>query len=605
MSDNTVFEIANRSLRLKVDFSDNKAIKYLNNNDGDVISNKDRELFLIQIYGKTYSNGDFELIDVNCCEDRIESMVSALYELKEEKLKVKVHIINDKNDYIRVLFQVYDGYKYGVPYASFIKIPLLSEIEYDGEGDRLLPPGKQFTSKDGKKILMPLKDYQYSSDIRPPLVVLGCDKKHGFSITFPYNSDLNNAGCCQNQNRFITMVESEEEIRNRFILIAPDPSFNDTVELMISGLSRGWPEAFDKYRSFWQSGYDFSEYERDDLKWFEKTAIHNFVFFFGKEGFNREKGKIDVEGLLKQGEEFGGYDTVTIWNQYPRLGVDQRNQWDFHDDFPGGRKAIREAVEKFHNHGVKVLLPYIPWDQGPNESTESMGDEFARLVKDTDADGYQLDTLYDLPFSFRKKCDEVKPGVLLQSQFHPTKNHPIEFLTSSWDEFWRQSPMPEVDVLRFIAPMHIAPQISRWLRFEDKSILIKRVMFGGAPIVIWQDVFGRWMPYTDEQKAEIKKWKNIYMSNREIFQGPRPIPLYTTYDDGIYCNVFSDEEEQYSIYSFYNENNGEINTFVDLWIQGGNEPEELYGISSPMVQDGKLYVSIPGKEVVQVKIKNF
>ena len=601
MSKGTVFEMTNDSLRLKVDLSEKKAIKELSNKQGDICSNKDRELFLIKIYNKVYSNADFKLVDWESCKDKTEDMVSALYELAEEALKVKVSFINDRKYYIRVLYQVFDGYKYGVPYASFIKIPLLSEIEYEGEGDELLPPGCQFQSKSGKKVLMPLRDYQYSSDIRPPLVVLGSDKQHGFSITFPHYSDLNNAGCCQNQNKFITMLESEDQIRNDFILIAPDASFNDTVELMISGLSRGWPEAFNKYRTYWQSGYDFSEYDREDLKWFEDTAIHNFVFFFGKEGFDRKKKKIDVDGLLKQGEEFGGYDTVTIWNQYPRLGVDQRTQWEFHDDFPGGRAAIREAVDKFHEHGVRVLLPYIPWDQGPHECTESMGDEFAKLVKDTDADGYQLDTLYDLPFSFRKKCDEIKPGILLQSQFHPTKNHPMEFLTSSWDEFWRQEPMPESDVLRFIAPMHIAPQISRWLRYEDKSILIQRVIFGGAPMVIWQDVFGRWMPFSEDQKAEIKKWKTIYLANKDIFQGPKPIPLYTTYESGIWCNAFFDKDEKKSIYSFYNENEDSKDTYIDLWIKE-DKAEELYGDSSPKIDGDKLNISLPGKKVALVKL---
>lgn len=195
---------------------------------------------------------------------------------------------------------------------------------------------------------MPLRDYQYSSDIRPPLVLLGKDRRHGFSVTFPVFSDLGSPGPNQNQNKILTERESAQSIREDEIFIAPDASFNDTVELMITGLCRGWAEAFDRYRDFWSAKYDFSEYKREDLQWFYNTAIHNFVFFYGGEGFDRKTMKIDVDGLLRQGEEFGGYDTVTIWNQYPRLGIDQRTQWDFYDDFPGGRAALREAVDQFH-----------------------------------------------------------------------------------------------------------------------------------------------------------------------------------------------------------------------------------------------------------------
>lgn len=602
MLQNHSFTMTNQTLNLGVDLDQQFAIRYLSNADSQLVSNQGRELFRLRIYGKEFGNGDFCLESVEYHRDETEEQVSVLYTLKEEGIQVKVHFINDLQDSIRVLYQVYDSYKNGVPYASFLTVPLLSQLEYEGSTDVMLPAGCQFRGKKGKKILMPLKDYQYSSDIRPPMVLLGKDKLHGFSVTFPSYSDLNNAGCCQNQNKFLTTMETEEDLRAGNILIAPDASFNDTVELWITGLRRGWPEAFDRYRSYWASSYDFSEYDREDLQWFNDTAVHNFVFFFGKEGFDHKNMRIDVEGLLRQGEEFGGYDTVTIWNQYPRLGVDQRSQWDFHDDFPGGRKAIREAVDQFHARGVKVLLPYIPWDQGPTETTVSMGDDFAKLVADTDADGYQLDTMYDLPYAFRKKTDAVKPGVLLQTQFHPTKNHPVEFLTSSWDELWRQDPMPEVDVLRFMLPQHIAPQINRWSRYEDKSLMILRAMFGGAPVVIWQDVFGRWMPFAEDQKAMIRQWKQVYLKYRTIYQGPKPIPLYTTWDDGVYCNVFADAAEEKTIYSFYNENYEEVDTAVELW-HPGEAVTQILGQSDPELRENKLHLHIPARQVVHVLVE--
>ena len=602
MMHDRIFTMRNRTLVLELDFNQKCVIRQLSNADSLQISNQNRELFRIRIYDQEFTNEDFTLKEVISARDETEELITAHFVLPEEALQVKVHFINDLHDTIRVLYQVYDGYKYGVPYASFLTVPLLTQLEYEGDADTLLPPGCPHRDGKGRKVLMPLRDYQYSSDIRPPLVLLGKDKLHGFSITLPSFSDLNNAGCCQNQSKFVSQMETEEEIRAGNLFIAPDASFNDTLEMVIVGLRRGWPEAFDRYRSFWQSGYDFAEYEREDLQWFNETAIHNFVFFYGKEGFDHKNGKIDVEGLLRQGEEFGGYDTVAIWNQYPRLGVDQRSQWDFHDDFPGGRAAIREAVDQFHAHGVKVLLPYIPWDQGPGETIDSMGDEFAKLVADTDADGYQLDTMYDLPYAFRKKTDAVKPGVLLQTQFHPTKNHPIEFLTSSWDELWRQNPMPEVDVLRFMIPQHLAPQINRWSRYENKTLMIQRAMFGGAQMVIWQDIFGRWMPFAKEQREMIRQWKQIYLQYRSIYQGPKPIPLYTTWDEGIFCNVFTDAAEEQAIYSFFNENAEEIKTSVDLWLPG-DVAQEILGESQASVCDGKLHLQIPGRQVVHVLVK--
>jgi hypothetical protein len=328
------------------------------------------------------------------------------------------------------------------------------------------------------------------------------------------------------------------------------------------------------------------------------------VFLYGKEGFDHEKQKIDVEGLLKQGEEFGGYDTVTIWNQYPRLGIDARTQWDFYDDFPGGRMALKEAVQKFHDKGVAVFLPYIPWDRGNDETTNSMGNEFARIIADTGADGYQLDTMRDLPFSYRKNLDEVRPGLVLTSQHHPLKKHPVEFITTSWDEFWRFDPMPEVDVFRFMCPRHIAPVISRWLRVEDKTALIKRCEFGAAPIVIWQDIFGRWMPFSDDQKKRIKLWKSAYLKYRYIYQGGHPIPLLPTRTRNVYCNLFVSDDVGDRIYSFYNDDE-KSSTVENFSIQGESvsAAEVVHGDGKASLIKNALTARIAPKEVLHVLVR--
>ena len=311
------FVMQNNALRLELDFDRQDVIRSFTNRGSEALCNCGRPLFFLRIYDTLYSNADFVLQSVSVCEDRTEQLLTAHYTREEDCLAVKIHFINDRRETIRVLYQVYDGYRYGVPYVSFLRIPLLSELELDGEGDTLMAPGCQFRSEQGKKIIMPLRDYQYSSDIRPPLVLLGKDRRHGFSVTFPVFSDLGSPGPNQNQNKILTERESAQSIREDEIFIAPDASFNDTVELMITGLCRGWAEAFDRYRDFWSAKYDFSEYRREDLQWFYNTAIHNFVFFYGGDGFDRRTMKIDVDGLLRQGEEFGGYDTVTLWKQYP------------------------------------------------------------------------------------------------------------------------------------------------------------------------------------------------------------------------------------------------------------------------------------------------
>jgi hypothetical protein len=597
---NKTIVMANEALFAEVDYGKGEFVEF-SNRYGGTRQNQGRKLFFIKIYGKTYSCRDFAVTSFSWGEDKTEDLVSLQYELEEAALKVRVHFLNHRTDTIQMIYQVWDGYKFGIPYNSGMKIPLLSELEVQGPGDRFYPPGNPVVTPRGRRVIMPPRDYEYSSDIQLPLVVCDREDQIGFMVRLPSLSDLNDEGANQNAGKGLSRSETEAQIRDEFFRINPDPSFNDTFEAVFTGIRNGWAEAFDRYRPIWAASYDFSEYHKEDLRWFRDCVIHNFTFLFGKEGFDHEKQRIDAEGLLKQGEAFGGYDTVTIWNQYPRLGIDGRTQWDFYDDFPGGRAALREAVEEFHKRGVRVFLPYIPWDRGPRESAETMGDEFARLIADTGADGYQLDTMHDIPYSFRKKLDALRPGIVLTSQAHPFKGFPLEVLTTSWDEFWRTNPMPEVDILRFICPAHLSPVISRWLRYEDKAVLIKRALFNAAPIVIWQDIFGRRLPFGEDQKAVIKEYKGVYLKHRSVYQGRRPIPLYPVLaDPDLYCNLFSDDREAEEIYALYNDGDREIDARGIRLRRPHSRVRVILGTASASLEGGTLRVRVPAGEVIHL-----
>jgi hypothetical protein len=261
-------------------------------------------------------------------------------------------------------------------------------------------------------------------------------------------------------------------------------------------------------------------------------------------------------------------------------------------------------VKKFHEKGVYVFLPYIPWDQGYDESTHTMSDDFAKLIADTEADGYQLDTMNSIQETFRKKLDKVCPGIILTTQQHPMKKRPLEIITTSWDEFWDTDCMPKLDVLRFIMPCHIAPALSRWCRNEDKDLLIEYAKFSAEPIVIWQDIFGRWMPFSSEQKAQIKAWKKLYLENRLTYQCLHPIPLYPVKPKNLYCNIFRADNGSHDIYSLYNDDvdviQGEILTLrdplkKDVSVILGNCTIELHG--------DKLFATIPSKTVIHISMK--
>src|SRR6516164_5148509 len=113
-------------------------------------------------------------------------------------------------------------------------------------------------------------------------------------------------------------------------------------------------------------------------------------------------GRYSVKEFLKQGRrEFGGYDSVVLWHAYPRIGLDERNQFDFYRDMPGGLAGVRDAVRQFHSRGVHVYIDYNPWDTGTRRENKSDIDTLVEFVQALEVDGIFLDTMSQGAVQFR------------------------------------------------------------------------------------------------------------------------------------------------------------------------------------------------------------
>lgn len=71
---------------------------------------------------------------------------------------------------------------------------------------------------------------------------------------------------------------------------------------------------------------------------------------------------------------YGGIDSLLMWPTYTNIGADDRSQFDLFDAMPGGREGVRQVVEQLHAAGVKVLLPYNPWDTGTRRDAQGRDD---------------------------------------------------------------------------------------------------------------------------------------------------------------------------------------------------------------------------------------
>lgn len=351
----------------------------------------------------------------------------------------------------------------------------------------------------------------------------------------------------------------------------------------------GWPAAFDRFRTKIRSGFDLTQYERPDLDWYGEQLVHHFTFLYGREILNLESGQFELERFLDEGEAlFGGYDGFLIWGVYPRIGVDERTQWDFYDDFPGGRAGLRAMAQRARARGVRFFIPYKPWDRSADLHGRSAGpdhEQLARLVADVEADGVFLDTMSAIGGEFRTAIDRLRPGVVLCSEGR-AKGEALEVITSAWDQSfswdiqqgnWAAGPemLPGVDLWRFLFPEHRLFVISRHAVGDDRLRIIQRGFFSGMGWVVWQDIFGLVLTYAPDEAALLKKCRTILRQHRQALWSAQPTPLIPTLVAGVYANEFPGCSKR--LWTFYNENQQIVNGrilqikprpgchYVDVW----------------------------------------
>ena len=134
-------------------------------------------------------------------------------------------------------------------------------------------------------------------------------------------------------------------------------------------------------------GFDDSNYTRPELKWTQRNFVCSQMMIEERDFYDWEESAYTVDRYLDRLEkEFGGIDSVLIWNTYPNLGVDDRNQFDRLRDMPGGIPAVKQMVADFHRRGVKVLFPETPWDYGTRDEGAPDWSAQAQLMNEVGAD---------------------------------------------------------------------------------------------------------------------------------------------------------------------------------------------------------------------------
>jgi hypothetical protein len=216
---------------------------------------------------------------------------------------------------------------------------------------------------------------------------------------------------------------------------------------------------------------------------------------------------------------------------------DDRNQFDYYRDLPGGLRGVAEIVRTCHAAGVKVFLAYNPWDTGTRREAHADHDVLVDFVQQLDADGIFLDTMRQGAATFRAALDAAKPGVVLEAEGMP----PIEHLHDhhlSWAQWFTDSAAPGVLQHKWLERRHMQHQVRRWDR--DHSGELHSAWMNGSGVMVWENVFGSWNGWNARDRSLLRLMLPIQRRYTTVFSHGKWTPLVSTNGSGMFASLWED-----------------------------------------------------------------
>jgi len=374
-------------------------------------------------------------------------------------------------------------------------------------------------------------------------------------------------------------------------------------------------EMLDSFRKEGRKQYDASVYDTPGTSWYKDAFLSNFVFAFDRSFYEYGGGQrrffkpgsrepvmekrtigYKIDEIINDGiKEFGGYDQIIIWVSYPRLGIDERNQFDLHIDMPGGLEGLRNAVDKAHERGVRVFIAYNPWDRETRFDSNADGESLAELAHAINADGIFLDTMASADTSFTNAIEKLNPNIVYSTEATPGRLEQLDQLSGGWQQLTNvHQPNYYTDRVphptRFCKYRWIEPRYSLRGDNRDAEILaphVKYSFFHGYGYLVWENIFGWWNPISVNDRNLIKKCVFVLRQFKDAFHDMDWQPFVKTEIEGVYVNQWNDGNK--TVYTVYNYTNKEVDDVILL-------TEKKKGV--------KIYDMWNGVEIEPTGIKN-
>jgi formylglycine-generating enzyme required for sulfatase activity len=307
------------------------------------------------------------------------------------------------------------------------------------------------------------------------------------------------------------------------------------------------------------NAFDNTLYEREDLKWIREDylAILQFAwdedFIENGNSYNAFRRFFHRYDLLH-----GGYDIYAIWQGWPRLGLDPRNQWDLFRDLPGGTDSIRALSEYCKANNSAFFISYNPWDES-TRNQDHLG-EMKKIIQETKADGVVLDTRGSSSHGLQAAADSAREGVIMYSEGMAVAKDMPGIISGRVHNAIHMS--PPLNLNRLIKPEF---QIFRVLDLRDGRLKRELAVsfFNGYGVEL--NIFSPANPWWLEEEYQLMgKYLMILRQNSKTFHDPDWVPLVNS-KDSIWINEWNHGKKKlYTILSLKTEgHSGKIKKIKD------------------------------------------
>ena len=282
-------------------------------------------------------------------------------------------------------------------------------------------------------------------------------------------------------------------------------------------------------------GYDGSQYTRPELKWTQSSFIQPQMMIHDRYFYDPETRRYTVDRYLDDLEKrYGGIDAVLVWQDYPNIGVDNRNQYDLLRDMPGGMGGLRAMVIDFHRRGVKVLFPVMLWDQGTRDEGMPNWEATARLMAEIGADGVNGDTLDGIAHAFRTASERTGHPLVLEPEGGPA-DEALAWNNMTWG-YWEYSFVPTISRYKWLEPRHMVHICRRWAR--DKTDDLQHAFFNGVGYESWENIWGIWNQIIPRDAEALRRIAKIERAFAELLTSSDWEPHTPTLRYGAFASKF-------------------------------------------------------------------